>query len=147
MCGFVADVIKSLDIVDRGILDRVLSSIGLLAWFRHVYFEYHSHVRLRLKLASGTRKPWTRDGGVPQGCPFEYDVHCCVVPSLEYADNLKCVCGDPGLLLGAARFTARCVRLVGQEPAPDKGVLLSTPQVVRDDMWSLALSDEGIDGL
>ena len=141
--GFVADVIKSLDTVDRGILDRVLSSIGLPACCRHAYFEYLAHVRTRFKLASGTRKPWTRDGGIPQGCPFEYDVHYCVVPSLEYADNLKCVCGDPGLLLRAARFTAGCVRLVGQEHAPGKGVLLSTPEVVRDHMGSWALSDEG----
>ena len=35
---FVADVIKSFDTVDRGILDRVLSSLGLLAWFRYVFF-------------------------------------------------------------------------------------------------------------
>ena len=30
---FVADVVKSFDTVDRGILDRVLSSLGLLAGF------------------------------------------------------------------------------------------------------------------
>ena len=47
---FVADVIKFFDTVDRGILDRVLSSLGLPAWFRHGHFEYHSHVRLRFKL-------------------------------------------------------------------------------------------------
>ena len=35
---FVADVIKSFDKVDGGILDRVLSSLGLPAWFRHAYF-------------------------------------------------------------------------------------------------------------
>ena len=45
---FVADVIKSSDTVDRGILDCVLSSLGLPGWFRHAYFEYHAHVRLRL---------------------------------------------------------------------------------------------------
>ena len=50
---FVADVVKSFDTVDRGILDRVLSSLGLPGWFRHAYFEYHAHVRLRFKLASG----------------------------------------------------------------------------------------------
>ena len=44
---FVADVIKSFDTVDRGILDRVLCSLGLPGWFRHAYFEYHAHVRLR----------------------------------------------------------------------------------------------------
>ena len=39
------------------------------------------------------------------------------------ADNLKCVSGDPGLLLNAARFTTGYVRLVGQEHAPSKCVL------------------------
>ena len=67
---FVADVVKSFDTVDRGILDRVLSSIGLPGWFRHAFFEYHAHVRLRFKLASGLGEPWTRDGGIPQGCPL-----------------------------------------------------------------------------
>ena len=47
---FVADVLKSCDTVDREILDRVLSCLGLLAWFRHAYFEYHAHVRLGLNL-------------------------------------------------------------------------------------------------
>ena len=67
---FVADVVKSFDTVDRGILDRVLSSLGLPGWFRHAYFEYHTHVRLRFKLASGLGQSWTRDGGIPQGCPL-----------------------------------------------------------------------------
>ena len=35
---FVADVVKSFDTVDRGILDLVLSSLGLPGWFRHAYF-------------------------------------------------------------------------------------------------------------
>ena len=48
----VADVFKSFDTVDR-ILDRVLSSLGLPGWIRHAYFEYHSLVRLRFKLAAG----------------------------------------------------------------------------------------------
>ena len=59
---FVADVIKSFDTVDCSILDRVLSSLGLPAWFGHAYFEYHSRVRQRLKLAVGLGKSWTRDG-------------------------------------------------------------------------------------
>ena len=67
---FVADVVRSFDTVDRGILDRVLRSLGLPAWFRNAYFEYHAHVRLRFKLASGLGRPWTRDGGIPQGCPL-----------------------------------------------------------------------------
>ena len=45
-----------------------MSSLGLLGWFRHAYFEYHAHVRLRFNLASGLGEPWTRDGGIPQGC-------------------------------------------------------------------------------
>ena len=47
---FVADVIKSFDTVDRKILDRVLSCLGLPGWFRYAYFEYRSHVRLRFKI-------------------------------------------------------------------------------------------------
>ena len=50
---FVADVFKSFDTVDRGILESVLSCLGLLAWFRRAYFEYHAQVRLRLKLTAG----------------------------------------------------------------------------------------------
>ena len=101
---FVADVVKSFDTVDRGILDRVLSSLGLPGSFRHAYFEYHAHVRLRFKLASGLGKPWTRDGGIPQRCPLSMmfivalyltlcrylAAHEGVQPQL-YADNL-CVC-------------------------------------------------------
>ena len=67
---FVADVVKSFDIVDRGILDRVLSSLFLPGWFRHAYFEYHAHVRMRFKLASGLGQSWTRDGCIPQACPL-----------------------------------------------------------------------------
>ena len=67
---FVADVVKSTDTVDRIVLDLVLSSLGLPGWFRHAYFEFHSHVRLRFKLAAGLGQPWTRDGGIPQGCPL-----------------------------------------------------------------------------
>ena len=67
---FVADVIESFDTVDRSILDRVLSSLGLPGWFRHAYFEYHANVRMRSKLASGLGEPWTRDGGISQGCPL-----------------------------------------------------------------------------
>ena len=51
--------------VDRGILDRVLGSLGLPPCLRHAYFECHSHVRLRFKLAAGLGQPWTWDGGIP----------------------------------------------------------------------------------
>ena len=153
---FVADVIKSFDIVDRMVLDSVLSSLGLLAWFRHAYFEYHLHVHLRFKLAVGLGEPWTRDGGIPQGCPLSMmfivalylpwcrylSAQMGVEPQL-YADNLKCVSRDPALLLSAARFTTGYVRLVGQELAPSKCVLLSTSRDVRKDMRDWVLSQEG----
>ena len=64
------------------------------------------------------------------------------VPQL-YADNLKCLSGNPDLLLHAARFTTGYVRLVGQEPAPSKCVLLSTSREVRKDMKDWVLSLEG----
>ena len=153
---FVADVIKSFDTVDRGVLDAVLSSLGLPGWFRHAYLEYHAHVRLRCKLAAGLGEPWTRDGGIPQGCPLSMmfvvalylpwcrylSAQVGVEPQL-YADNLKCTSGDPELLLHAARFTTGYVRLVGQELAPSKCVLLSTSRAVRNDMKDWVLSQEG----
>ena len=149
-------LLKSFDTVDRGILDSVLRSLGLPAWFRHANFEYHAHVRLRFKLAAGLGEPWTRDGGTHQGCPLSMmfivalylpwcrylSAQVGVEPQL-YADNLKCVSGDPDLLLSAARFTTGYVRLVGQEPAPCKCVLLSTSRVVRKDMKDWVLSQEG----
>ena len=72
-------------------------------WFRHAYFELHSHVRLRFKLAASLGQPWTRDGGIPQECPLSmmftvalYLPWCKylgsqvgVQPQL-YADNLEC---------------------------------------------------------
>ena len=113
---FVADVVKSFDTVDRGILDRVLSSLGLPGWFSHAYFEYHAHVRLRFELASGLGQSWTRDGGIPQGCPLSMmfivalylpwcrylSAQVGVRPQL-YADNLKCLSRSPDLLLHAAK--------------------------------------------
>ena len=36
---FVADVVKPFDTVDRKILDRVLSRLGLPGWFRHAFFN------------------------------------------------------------------------------------------------------------
>ena len=64
---FVADVIKSSDTVDRSVLERVLSSLGLLGWFRHAYFEYHAHVRLRFKLASDLGEHGLVMAGSPKG--------------------------------------------------------------------------------
>ena len=153
---FVADVIKSFDTVDRGVVDRVLSSLGLPSCFRHAYFEFHAHVRLRIKLSSGLGVPWTRDGGIPQGCPlsmmFIVALHlpwCRYLAAQEgvqpqlYADNLKCLSRDPGVLWRAARFTAGCVRLVGQKPDPRKCVLLSTSREIRRSMKDWVLSESG----
>ena len=155
----VADVTKSFDTVDRGILDRVLCSVGLPGWFRHAYFEYHARVRLRFKLASGLGEPWARDGGIPQGCPLSMmfivalylpwcwylAAHEGVQPQL-YADNLKCVSGDPDLLLSTARFTTGYVRLVGQEPAPSEcGHGPVHPEIgFQSDLDALAWSRPGL---
>ena len=65
-----------------------------------------------------------------------------VQPQL-YADNLKCVSRDPGVLLRAARFTTGYVRLVGQELALCKCVLMSTSRAVRGAMRGWVVSDEG----
>ena len=147
---FVADVVKSCDTVDWCVLDRVLCNLGFPRWFRHAYFEFHSHVRLRSKLAAGLGRPWTRDGGIPQGCPFSmmfivalYLPWCRYLGAQEgvqpqlYADNLKCVARDPNLLLRVARLTAGYVR------PPSKCVLMSTSRAVRSNMRGLVVSDEG----
>ena len=76
--------------------------------------------------------PWCRYLGAQFG----------VEPQL-YADNLKCVTWDPAALLRAARFTVGYVRLVGQEPAPRKYVLMSTSRVVRSDMRDWVVTNEG----
>ena len=153
---FVADVVKSFDTVDGGVLDRVHRSLGLPAWFRHVYFQYHAGVRLWFKLAAGLGEPWTGDGGIPQGCPLSmmfivalYLPWCGYLGELPdvspqlYADNLTCVSTRPEQLLRAAQFTSAYVRLVGQEPAPSKCILMSTSAVVRRDMKEWVISDQG----
>ena len=66
----VADVMKSFDTVDRSILDCTLGRLGLPGWFRKVYFSFHSQVRLQFKLAAWLGESWSRDGGIPQGCPW-----------------------------------------------------------------------------
>ena len=136
---FVADVIKSFHTLDWGILDRVLSSLGVPGWFRHAYFEYHSHVRLRFKLAAGLGQSWT-----PLYLPWCRYLGAQVgVQRHLYAGNLKCVTRDPGVLLRAARFTTGYVRLVGQEPPPSKCVLVSAARSVRSGMRGWVDADEG----
>ena len=119
----VANVNKSFDTVDRSVLDCVLGRLGLPDWFRRAYFSFHSHVRLRFKLAAGLGEPWCRDGGIPQGCPpsmvfivalyVPWCRHLEALPDVKpqlYADNLKCSAERPGALFRSARFTARYVR-------------------------------------
>ena len=77
---FVADVVKSCDTVDRGVLDLALSSLGLPGWFRHAYFEFHSHVRLRFELAAASPGPGMME--VVLKVSFEHDVYCCFVFAL-----------------------------------------------------------------
>ena len=107
-------------------------------------------------MASGLGESWTRDGGIPQGCPLSMmfivalylswcrylAAHEGIQPQL-YADNLKCLSRNPDLLLSAARFTTRYVRLVGQESAPSKCVLLSTSREVRKHTKDWVLSLDG----
>ena len=66
----------------------------------------------------------------------------CVQPQL-CANNLKCVSGSSAALLSAARFTTLYIRLVGQEAAAEKCVLLSTSRKVRVDMKDWLVSDAG----
>ena len=57
---------------------------------------------------------------------------------------MKCISRDPAASLRAARFAVGYVRLVGQEPAPRKCVLMSTSRVVRNDMrgWIVTYEED-----
>ena len=138
----VADVIKSFDTVDSSILDCVLGRLGLPAWFRKVYFAYHSHVRLRFKLPAEHGEPWCRDGGIPQGCPMSivfivalyvpWCQHLEAIHALKpqlHADNLKCSAECPDALYGAAGFSAQYVRSVGQDVSLGSAFFLAPPRM------------------
>ena len=60
-----------------------------------------------------------------------------------YADNLKCSAVRPRALFESAYFTARYVRLVGQDVSPGKCVLLSTSKAVRRAMKLWDISGDG----
>ena len=95
------------------------------AWYTFALDEYHAHVRFRFNLAAGLGVPLNRDCGISQGMPWcRYLAAQEEVQPQLYADNLKCLSEDPGVLWRAPRFTTGCVRLVGQELAPGKCVLL-----------------------
>ena len=57
-----------------------------------------------------------------------------------YADNLECSAQCPHALFGAARFTARYVRAVGQDVSPGKCVLFCTSKSVRKalKLWDIS---------
>ena len=121
----------------------VFFSYCVPACFRHAHFEYQAHVRLRFKLAAGVSEPWTLDGGIPQEVPcvtFTVALHFIWCMYLEAqdgtvpqqdADHLKCISRDLRVLFLAARFTAGCVSLFGQDPAPSECVLVNTSCVMR----------------
>ena len=146
-------------------LTVLLVGLGLPAWFRKVYFAYHSQFRLRFKLAPGLGEPWCRDGGIPQGCPLSmvfvvalYVPWCRrleAMPALGpqlHADSLKCCAECPNALFGAARFTAQYVRSVGQDVSTGTFVLLSTSKSVRrtmkrwDKAWKVQLDVRDLGG-
>ena len=60
-----------------------------------------------------------------------------------YADNLNCSTTQPRALFESAYFTARYVRLVGQDVSPGKCVLLSTSKAVRRAMKLRDISGDG----
>ena len=135
---------------------RTSSFIGRTLAGNRIGFTLRSVGSNSMSPLVGLGEPWTRDGGIPQGCPLSMmfivalylpwcrylSAQVGVQPQL-YADNLKCVSRDPDSLLAAARFTTGYVRLVGQELAPSKCVLLSTSREVRHGMKGWVLSQEG----
>ena len=87
--------------------------------FRHAYFEYHAHVRLRFKLASGLGEPWTRDGGVPPGCPLSmmfivalYLPWCMLTILSASREILLCMFVLLGSLLGTQGWLAGSLHLI-----------------------------------
>ena len=109
-----------------------------------------------MELAAGLGESWCRDGGIPQGCPssmvFIVALHVLWCRYLEFltdvkpqlhADNLKCSAECPNALCHAARFTAGCVRAVGQDVSLGKCVLLSTSKSVRKAMKLWDFSGDG----
>ena len=77
-------------------------------WFRHPLLMLGCGLSF---LSSGLAVPWTRDGGIPQGCPLSmmftvalYLPWCRYLSAQEgvqpqlYADNLKCLSKNPGVL-------------------------------------------------
>ena len=69
--------------------------------------------------------------------------HCLILSLNFYADNLRCSAARPRALFESAYFTAKYVRLVGQDVSPGKCVLLSTSKAVRRAMKLWDISGDG----
>ena len=80
---FVADVIKSFDTVDRGILDCVLDHLGVPGCFRKVSFAFHAQVRSTwVEGCYWLGVPWTRERVPSHVAPH-------IVPWFRYLEILK----------------------------------------------------------
>ena len=98
---FVAKVVKSFDTVDHGLLDYVLSRLGLPGWSRNAYIlKTMPKVRLGSKLASGLGQSLTRDRYLA-GVPAEYCFHRCF-----FSHPGTGICGP----LGGRRRERRLIR-------------------------------------
>ena len=127
--------------------------IPLIEVFLTAYFVAWAHVRLRFKLSGCLGEPWTRDRNI--SCL----VHVISIVTylgvtirmlemaFSHADSLKSVTQDSEQLLRTARFTTRFIRLVGQQPAPSKCVLLCTSRVTMGDMRNWIISHKVKNGL
>ena len=108
-------------------------------------------------LAAGLGQPWTRDGGIPQGCPLSMMFMSCSLSSLPVGTLVLSVGSRPTFMLiilsvCLGTLTCFCGRLdlplvmfgwLVEETAPSKCVLLSTSKSVRAEMRGWVLSDEG----
>ena len=154
----VADVMKSIDTVDRSILDWAPGRLGLPDRFRRVYFSYHSQVRLRFKLVAGLGETWCRDGGKNPKvvrldwcslllCMFRGVVvfRLCLVLRSSFMPTISSAARSvlvPFLMLPGL-LTSRYVRAVGQDVSPGKCVLLSTSKSVKKAMMLWDISGDG----
>ena len=109
----VADVVKFFDPVDRGIFGSCLiSSLGLPGWFRHAYFEYHAHVRLRFKLTSGLGQSCIFPGVGIFLLRLGFSLSCMLTTLSVFLATLICFYVLVGLPLGMSGWLARSLLLV-----------------------------------
>ena len=144
-------------------LTCIFNLLGLIARGCGVHIHTHqavsqtttTHVRLRFKLAAGFGEAWTRDGGIPQGCPLSIVFIVALNLSWykclddvrgskpqQYAGNSKSVSNNSDALLDAARISNHHILTVGQTAAPTKCVLLGASAEIRRMMKSWVISGE-----